>query len=171
MSGATPCAADGSLAVRFAHALEELGSPLSTPFALAVSGGGDSVALMHLAADWLKANGVPVELGTVLTVDHGLRPGSAREAQATASRAKSAGFKSHTLVWRGVKPRSNVEDGAREARYRLMGDWCRENGVPGVLLAHTRDDQAETFLLRLGRGSGVDGLSAMRPRAPFPLPG
>jgi tRNA(Ile)-lysidine synthase len=171
MSGATPCAADGSVAVRFAHALEELGSPLNAPFALAVSGGGDSVALMHLAADWLKANGVPFDRGTVLTVDHGLRPGSAREAQATASWAKSAGFKSRTLVWRGVKPRSNVEDGARDARYRLMGDWCRANGVPAVLLAHTRDDQAETFLLRLGRGSGVDGLSAMRPRAPFPLPG
>jgi tRNA(Ile)-lysidine synthase len=168
----TPCAADGqSLAARFAEALEELGSPLNAPFALAVSGGGDSVALMHLTADWLRTNAAPFDRATVLTVDHGLRPGSAREAAATAAWARSAGFKSETLAWRGAKPRANIEDGARTARYRLMGDWCRTNGVSTVLLAHTRDDQAETFLLRLGRGSGVDGLSAMRPRAPFPLPG
>jgi len=136
-----------------------------------VSGGGDSVALMHLAADWLSSNATPLRRASVLTVDHGLRPGSAREAAATASWAKSLGFAAHTLTWRGAKPRSNVEDGARTARYRLIGDWALANGVATVLLAHTRDDQAETFLLRLGRGSGVDGLSAMRPRAPFPLPG
>jgi tRNA(Ile)-lysidine synthase len=170
MSGATPCAAD-SLGARFADALDELGSPLNAPFALAVSGGGDSVALMHLAADWLSSNATPPHRGSVLTVDHGLRPGSAREAAATAAWAKTIGFAAHTLAWRGAKPRSNIEDGARNARYRLIGDWCRANGVSTVLLAHTRDDQAETFLLRLGRGSGVDGLSAMRGRAPFPLPG
>jgi tRNA(Ile)-lysidine synthase len=109
--------------------------------------------------------------GSVLTVDHGLRPGSAREAAATASWARSLGFAAHTLAWRGAKPRSNVEDSARNARYRLIGDWALANGIATVLLAHTRDDQAETFLLRLGRGSGVDGLSAMRARSPFPLPG
>ena len=136
-----------------------------------MSGGGDSVALMHLAADWLSSNAAPFDRGRVLTVDHGLRPGSAREAAATAAWAKALGFSAHTLTWRGPKPRSNVEDGARTARYRLIGEWCRTHGVPVVLLAHTRDDQAETFLLRLGRGSGVDGLAAMRPRAPFPLPG
>jgi tRNA(Ile)-lysidine synthase len=151
--------------------LAELGSPLNAPFALAVSGGGDSVALMHLAADWLSSNAASLARGNVLTVDHGLRPGSAREAAATASWARRLGFSAHTLTWRGAKPRSNVEDSARNARYRLIGDWCRTNGVATVLLAHTRDDQAETFLLRLGRGSGVDGLSAMRARAPFPLPG
>ena len=125
---------------------------------------------MHLAADWLKSNAMSLARGNVLTVDHGLRSGSARETAATASWAKRLGFAAHTLTWRGVKPRSNVEDHARNARYRLIGDWCRANGVLTVLLAHTRDDQAETFLLRLGRGSGVDGLSAMRARAPFPLP-
>jgi tRNA(Ile)-lysidine synthase len=160
-----------SLAARFASALEQLGSLLNAPFALAVSGGGDSVALMHLAADWLRANAVPLENGSVLTVDHGLREGSAREAAATASWAKAIGFAAHTLKWRGARPRSNIEGRAREARYRLIGDWCRTNKVGAVLLAHTRDDQAETFLLRLGRGSGVDGLSAMRGRARFPLPG
>ncbi len=125
---------------------------------------------MHLAADWLSSNPSPLDRGSVLTVDHGLRPGSAREAAATAAWARRLGFTAHTLTWRGPKPRSNIEDSARNARYRLIGDWARANGVATVLLAHTRDDQAETFLLRLGRGSGVDGLSAMRARAPFPLP-
>ena len=171
-SGATPCAADGTLIhARFAAVLEELGSPLNAPFALAVSGGGDSIALMHLVADWLKACGIPFGRGSVLTVDHGLRPGSAKDAAAAAAWARGAGFAAHVLGWRGAKPRSNVEDAARNARYRLLGDWCRANGVATLLLAHTRDDQAETFLLRLGRGSGVDGLSAMRTRAPFPLAG
>jgi tRNA(Ile)-lysidine synthase len=168
----TPCAADnGTLGNRFAAALERLGSPLNAPFALAVSGGGDSVALMHLAADWLKTRHQPLDRAHVLTVDHGLRSGSAKEAAATMAWATGIGFAAHTLRWRGQRPRSNVEDGARNARYRLIGDWCRANGIANVLVAHTRDDQAETFLLRLGRGSGVDGLSAMRPRAPYPLPG
>jgi tRNA(Ile)-lysidine synthase len=104
-------------------------------------------------------------------VDHGLRPGSGKEAAAAKAWAEGVGFAAHTLNWHSAKPRSNVEGGARTARYRLLGDWCRANGVATVLLAHTRDDQAETFLLRLGRGSGVDGLSSMRGRAPFPLPG
>lgn len=126
---------------------------------------------MHLAADWLRAHNVPLAHARVLTVDHALRPGSAREAAATAAWAKSLGFTAHTLTWRGAKPRSNIEDAARTARYRLIGEWCRTNNIATILLAHTRDDQAETFLLRLGRGSGVDGLSAMRARAPYPLPG
>ncbi len=134
-----------------------------------MSGGGDSVALMHLAADWLKARRLPFTRGSVLVVDHGLRAGSAKDAAAASAWAKALGFAAHVLRWRGAKPRSNVEDSARNARYRLLGDWCRANGIATLLLAHTRDDQAETFLLRLGRGSGVDGLSAMRGRAPFPL--
>ena len=171
-SAATPCAADGgSLGARFAAALEQLGSPLNAPFALAVSGGGDSVALMHLSGDWLRARGLPLGRGSVLTVDHGLRPGSGKDSVAAASWAKRVGFAAHILPWRGPRPRSNVEDIARDARYRLLGDWCRANGVPTLLLAHTRGDQAETFLLRLGRGSGVDGLSAMRGRASFPVAG
>jgi len=144
---------------------------LNAPFALAVSGGGDSIALMHLAVGWLRAHGYPLSRGSVLTVDHGLRPGSAKDAAAAAAWAKALGFAAYVLRWRGAKPRANLEDSARNARYRLLGDWCRTNGVSTLLLAHTRDDQAETFLLRLGRGSGVDGLSAMRARAPFPLPG
>ena len=171
-NAATPCAADGgSLAGRFAATLDQLGSPLNGRFALAVSGGGDSVALMHLAADWLNSRKRPLECGAVLIVDHGLRSGSGKDAAVAAAWAREAGFSAQVLKWRGAKPRSDLEKAARDARYRLLGEWCRANGVTKLLLAHTLDDQAETFLLRLGRGSGVDGLSAMRERSPFPLSG
>jgi tRNA(Ile)-lysidine synthase len=107
----------------------------------------------------------------VLIVDHGLRKNSAKEARAVARHAEAAGLKAHILTWRGAKPKSNIEGRAREARYRLLGDWCLANGVGALFVAHTMDDLAETFLLRLARGSGVDGLSAMQTRGAFPLPG
>ena len=136
--------------------------------ALALSGGGDSVALMLLLAGWAKKHHSEVY---ALIVDHGLRPEAHKEAKRAARWAKAAGLKPHVLSWRGAKPKRNIEDAARNARYRLMGEWCEAHAVFTLLVAHTRDDQAETFLLRLGRGSGVDGLSAMRIKAPFPLPG
>jgi tRNA(Ile)-lysidine synthase len=141
------------------------------PFAIAVSGGGDSVALMLLTADWLREHRKEPGPHAVLIVDHGLRNDSAKEATLVAEWATRAGFKSHILNWHGSKPRSDVEAQARNARYALLGEWCRKQGVAQLLVAHTRDDQAETFLLRLGRGSGVDGLSSMSPRAAFPLKG
>lgn len=139
------------------------------PGAVAVSGGGDSVALMFLLADWAKANAkIPP---TVLTVDHGLMPNSARHARDVAARAKKAGLKAEVLVWKASKPKSDIEAQAREARYRLIGEWCKAHKINGVYVAHTMEDQAETFLLRLGRGSGLDGLSAMRPVALYPASG
>jgi tRNA(Ile)-lysidine synthase len=137
--------------------------------AVAVSGGGDSLALMHLLADWAKARKHPPPV--VLTVDHGLRKTSARDAKQVAAWAKSARLPAHILAWRGAKPQTGIEAAAREARYRLMGDWLRKHGVSVLHLGHTLDDQAETFLLRLARGSGLDGLCAMRPKAPWPVPG
>jgi tRNA(Ile)-lysidine synthase len=137
--------------------------------ALAVSGGGDSIALMLLFADWARANNHAPP--PVLTVDHGLRPQSAKDAVLVLSWAGESGLKADVLRWPGRKPDANIEDAARIARYRLMGEWCAAHGVPALFLAHTQDDQAETFLLRLGRGSGVDGLSAMGAKASYPLPG
>ncbi len=134
-----------------------------------MSGGGDSVALMLLFADWAKAKSCAKP--SVLIVDHGLRSGSAKEAALTQEWAREWGFSAHVLSWRGRKPRANIEEKARMARYALMGDWCKAEGADTLFLAHTQDDQAETFLLRLGRGSGVDGLSAMRPRGAFPIAG
>ncbi len=126
--------------------------------AIAVSGGADSLALCLLADAWARRRGGRV---SALTVDHGLRPGSADEARAVGRWLKTRGLDHHVLRWRGAKPASGVQAAARTARYRLLGTWCREAGVLHLALAHHLDDQAETFLMRLGRGSGVDGLAAM----------
>ncbi|HUO02509.1 MAG TPA: tRNA lysidine(34) synthetase TilS [Rhizomicrobium sp.] len=139
------------------------------PAAVAVSGGGDSLALMHLLAGWAKSSGRANPI--VLIVDHALRDGSAGEAKAAAAAARKAGLPAHILTRRGARPKSGIEALARDARYGLMGRWLKRHGITNLYVGHTLDDQAETFLLRLGRGSGLDGLSAMRARAPFPVPG
>lgn len=200
------------------------------PLALAISGGADSMALMHLVACWaalpevkakwaewwrnsladnpdarlfppaidvhglkppnwleaaldidaLKRAGGPPQV-VVLTVDHGLRPEAAREAEWVASEAERLGFPCEVLRWQGEKPRTGIQVAAREARRALMLDVLRSeasalriiglggayrlawNAADRVLVtAHHREDQAETFLMRLARGSGIEGLSAMR---------
>jgi len=138
------------------------------PIAVAVSGGGDSLALMHLLRVFAKAQKLKPPI--VLTVDHGLRKSSAVDARQVAAWAKQAGLKAHVLAWRGSKPGRGVEAAAREARYRLMGAWLVKHKIAALFVGHTQDDQAETFLLRLARGSGLDGLAAMRPQAPWPVP-
>lgn len=139
------------------------------PAAVAVSGGGDSLALMLLLRDYARDQGLDAPV--VLTVDHALRPASRREALATARWAKAAGLVCHILTRKGPPPAADIEAVARQARYQLIGDWAGRHRVATVFLAHTLDDQAETFLIRLLRGSGVDGLSAMRPVSAFPLAG
>jgi tRNA(Ile)-lysidine synthase len=124
---------------------------------------------MFLLADWARAAAKPAPV--VLTVDHGLNPDSERIARDVFRRAKAAGLKSELLVWKDKKPKADIEAAARQARYRLIGDWCHAHKIAGVYAAHTLEDQAETFLLRLSRGSGLDGLSAMRPVALYPVPG
>lgn len=135
--------------------------------AVAVSGGPDSMALALLAQRWAASRGVAV---TALTVDHGLRPDSAGEAAAVGQWMSARGLRHEILVWRGG-PRGNLQASARQARYRLLDDWCAAHSVPVLLLAHHLEDQAETVLLRLGRGSGVYGLAAMAAEAPPPWPG
>jgi tRNA(Ile)-lysidine synthase len=149
--------------------MARLGFSARSRAALAVSGGSDSLALMRFFLAW--ADNARGSKPVVLTVDHGLRPESAADAHFVIAEAAKLGLTAHILDWQGAKPAANLEDAAREARYRLMGEWCRMHDVQAVFVAHTEDDQAETFLLRLGRGSGVDGLSAMRSRGPYPLPG
>jgi len=137
--------------------------------AVAVSGGSDSLALMHLLAAFARARKIQAPL--VLTVDHGLRPDSAKDAKKVAAWAKQAGLKATILSWRGNKPKSGIEAAARQARSRLMGAWLVKKKIGTLFVGHTQDDQAETFLLRLARGSGLDGLSAMQARALWPVEG
>jgi tRNA(Ile)-lysidine synthase len=124
---------------------------------LAVSGGPDSTALMHAAATL-----APADI-RVATVDHGLRSGSAAEAAAVARAAGALGLGHAILVWTGPKPAAGLQDAARRARYRLLAAHAETIGAGLILTAHTRDDQAETVLLRLAAGSGLAGLAGMPP--------
>ena len=132
---------------------------------LAVSGGPDSVALMWLAARWRAAlkNGPRF---VAITVDHGLRKEAAREARDVKRLAKSVGLDHRTLRWKGVKPKTGLPAAARDARYRLLTNAARVAGASHIFTAHTRDDQAETFIMRLSRGSGIGGLAAMARQSP-----
>ncbi|WP_281983652.1 tRNA lysidine(34) synthetase TilS [Thalassorhabdomicrobium marinisediminis] len=125
---------------------------------VAVSGGGDSMALLHLAWRWARLADVKIE---AVTVDHGLRPAAADEAQMVAAYCRTLHVPHTTLKWDGTTATGNLAAAGRNARYRLIGAWAAERAITGVLLGHTVDDIAETFLMRLARKSGVDGLSMM----------
>lgn len=124
--------------------------------AVAVSGGVDSVCLLC----WLADMGLhPI----ALHVNHGLRDVAAAEAQYVQDLCAARGVECHVFEWTGDKPTTGLEAAARGARYKMMTDFCRENNVDALLVAHQADDQIETFLMNLGRGSGLSGLAAMRP--------
>ncbi len=127
---------------------------------LAVSGGPDSIALMWLAARWRRALARGPRLIAV-TVDHGLRAEAAREAREVKRLARRLDLPHRTLRWTGTKPKTGLPAAARAARYRLLAQAARQSGATHILTAHTRDDQAETLLMRLLRGSGIAGLAAM----------
>ncbi|HUZ91822.1 MAG TPA: tRNA lysidine(34) synthetase TilS [Methylocella sp.] len=127
---------------------------------LGVSGGPDSVALMLLAAEWARARAAPPAL-FVATVDHGLRKESRGEAEMVADWAAALSLPHAILVWEGVKPRSRIQERAREARYALLSEHAARIGADHIMTAHHADDQAETILFRLLRGSGISGLSGM----------
>jgi tRNA(Ile)-lysidine synthase len=127
---------------------------------LAVSGGPDSVALMWLVARWRAAQRSGPRLMAV-TVDHGLRAEAAREARAVKQLAGSLDLPHRTLRWTGSKPKTGLPAAARDARYRLLAKAAHAIGATHILTAHTRDDQAETLLMRMSRGSGLAGLAAM----------
>jgi tRNA(Ile)-lysidine synthase len=127
---------------------------------LAVSGGPDSVALMLLAARWAKGRPAAPRL-SVATVDHRLRRESCAEATAVAAWAEALGLPHTTLVWDGPKPTARVQERAREKRYELLLAHAKEIEATALATAHHADDQAETILFRLLRGSGLAGLSGM----------
>jgi tRNA(Ile)-lysidine synthase len=127
---------------------------------LAVSGGPDSIALMWLAARWRRALARGPRLVAV-TVDHGLRTEAAREAREVKRLARTLDLEHRTMRWTGIKPKTGLPAAARAARYALLAQAARGCGATHVLTAHTRDDQAETLVMRMVRGSGIAGLAAM----------
>ncbi len=145
----------------FAGLMAALGPFGDAPrLAVAVSGGGDSMALCRLLEIWSRRHSAELH---ALTVDHGLQRNSATDAARVGTWMAALGIPHHILRWRGEKPSSGIQARARQARYRLMADWAARRGIGQLVLAHQMEDQAETFLLRLERGSGLDGLAAMAP--------
>jgi tRNA(Ile)-lysidine synthase len=134
---------------------------------LAVSGGPDSTALMVLAARWRQSLKHKPAL-TAITIDHGLRAQAKREAAMAGRLARKLGLAHRTLRWSGIKPKTGLQQAARVARYRLLAEAARRANATHILTAHTLDDQAETVLIRMSRGSGVTGLGAMMRVANLP---
>lgn len=125
------------------------------PIGLCVSGGGDSIAMMHLAARHLAPQNLHI-----VSVDHGLRPEAADELALVARQAKALGLSHRVLHWHWDGA-GNLQAAARAGRMVLIADWAGQGGITTVWLGHTEDDQIETFLMRLARGSGIDGLAGM----------
>jgi tRNA(Ile)-lysidine synthase len=156
-----PMANDDHSAITVSQAKTLFADWTSAPaIVLAVSGGPDSIALMWLAARWRRALRRGPRLIAV-TVDHGLRREAAREARDVKHLAKTLDLPHRTLRWSDAKPNTGVPAAARAARYRLLAEAARASGATHILTAHTRDDQAETLLMRMLRGSGITGLAAM----------
>ena len=146
----------GTFEQQVADTLNRLGVAAQMRCVVGVSGGADSMALLTAASASLDV--------VAVTVDHGLRPESCEEAAQVHAFCDKRNIPHHTLIWNGEKPTANIQAAARQARYALLQDFCEKMDIDTVLLAHHRDDQAETFLLRLARGSGLTGLSAMQPK-------
>lgn len=132
---------------------------------LAVSGGPDSVAMLWLMARWRRALKRGPRLVAV-TVDHQLRSEARGEAADVKRLARELGVEHRTLRWGGAKPETGVPAAARDARYALLLKAARQFRAAYILTAHTRDDQAETVLMRMARGSGIAGLGAMARHSP-----
>ncbi len=141
------------------HLATALAAAGITHLGLAVSGGSDSTALLLAAADLARATNLRL---SAVTLDHGLRAEAAAEAAAVAALAARLAVPHQVLHWDGRTSQGNLMDQARAARYRLIAAWAQGAAVQAVALAHSRDDQAETFLMRLSRAAGVDGLAAMQ---------
>jgi len=134
---------------------------LDSNIAIAVSGGVDSLVLMNLANESKAIKNKDV---FILTIDHGLRPESKNECKFVEGLAKKLGFKVKILKWKGNKPKKGLQEKARNERYNLLLNFCRENSINNLFLAHHLDDQIENFLFRMFRGSGIKGLTSFSNR-------
>lgn len=119
------------------------------------------MALASLVSQWSRGE------CHILTVDHGLRPEAKDETRMVDAFAKSIGVKSKIFKWIGDKPDKSIQEAARTARYEMMGEYCQKKKIEYLFLAHHADDQRETFLHRLAKGSGIDGLSCMKEKSSF----
>ncbi|MBL8676263.1 MAG: tRNA lysidine(34) synthetase TilS [Alphaproteobacteria bacterium] len=133
---------------------------ISFPLAIAVSGGPDSLALLLLAHDFATKTKKKI---VALTVDHGLRSASYKEALYIQKLTQKLEIQHVILKWETEKPTTRIQEKAREARYNLLLGWCKDNQISTLLLGHHQQDQEETFWLRLSSGSGLDGLAGMKP--------
>lgn len=146
-------------AEKLTASLSSLGLDTPAPkIAVAVSGGGDSLALTLLLNDWAAARGGKI---LALTVDHGLRDGSAAEAKSLNAELQKRGIPHEILTWEGVKPASHIQERAREMRYKLLAQKCAQAGFDTLAVGHNAEDRMETFWMRLAHGSGLDGLAGM----------
>lgn len=129
--------------------------------AVAVSGGGDSMALSHMVCEWASTHDKHAHL---LTVNHNLRDDARDEAEQVAKFVSQFPNSIHEiLTWNyDVKPDTAVMEQARNARYALMADYCTNNNIHTLCVGHHGDDNLETFLFRLAKGSGLDGLTGMK---------
>lgn len=162
LSGDSPLALPAAKAVgrdEFSALIKPFG-PFPHPyhFAIAVSGGPDSMALALCAKEWAEKNDQRL---IAFIVDHGLRSESANEAQETHERLKGIGINSEILIWEHAPIVTKLHMSARKARYRLLIDACKRRGIPDLWLAHQREDQAETILMRIAKGTGIDGLAGI----------
>jgi len=148
-------------AADFSNTMERLGVNQGDNLAVAVSGGADSMALAHLVGQWSK--------GTIhnLTVDHGLRPEAADEVRLVERFARSINAKCKKFKWLGDKSQNSIQESAREARYKMMAEYCRKQKLRYLLTAHHADDQMETILFRLAKGSGLDGLRGIAEKSAY----
>lgn len=149
----------------FAQRLAEFKDISAEPaIAVALSGGGDSMALTWLLSRWAAKRGIQIH---ALTVNHGLRTEAAAEAREVGRWVQDWGLTHKILVWKGPKPVSRIQEEARKARYDLLATYCLKHKIRYLFLAHHANDQAETILFRLAKGSGLDGLSGMACEQPY----
>ncbi|HEY0413504.1 MAG TPA: tRNA lysidine(34) synthetase TilS [Allosphingosinicella sp.] len=153
-------APDPALVLRFRRGLAAPAGETAA-LAIAVSGGADSLALLLLAEAAFPGR------ARAATVDHGLRAESEAEAAFVGAVCAARGIPHRTLKASVVPAGEGVQAAAREARYAALGAWMRDEGLPLLLTGHHADDQAETLVMRLLRGSGVGGLAGIRTSAPF----
>lgn len=128
---------------------------------VAVSGGSDSMALLVLMAAFTQKHDTELH---AISVDHGLREGAQAEIKLVTDLCGKLGVAHHVEYWSNWDGVGNLQGSARAARYELITDWAQANDISCIVLGHTANDQAETLLMRLARGAGVDGLAAMAPR-------